>query len=376
MPNMIIAFASNFLNHHQLPLANAFNDMKNVQYYFLAFSKTPQSRIDMGYDEMNDKYDFVIKAYESKYNYEKAISIIKKADIFISGHFDKYLDIRLKEGKSVYKFSERFFKTFGNKGFKYSKLYFFLSSLKHILPYRNKDVIYLAASSYLKHDINMFYKCKNIVLKWGYFPEHIQQEIVKPSLKDSIIRIIFVGRLIKWKHPDAALFALNSLPKEIRENVRLTFIGDGDMKNELNSLVDKFNLNKSVIFKGNINNKKVRDEMLASDIFLFISDYSEGWGAVLNEAMDSCCACIASKEAGSSNFLIKDGENGLLTSCYDQEKTNNLLLMLIKNQILRRKLQKNAYLTIKNSWNAEVAAKRLIDYDKGIIFEKDICSKI
>ena len=373
---MLVVFASNYLNHHQLPLAMAFYNMENVEYHFLAFEPTPLDRIKLGYEEMNDKYDFVIKAYESDENYKQAIELIKKADIFISGQSDEHIKIRLKDGKRSYKFSERYYKTYDRKGFKYSNLHFFLSSLKHVLPFNNKDVIYLAASSYLKYDLNRFYKCKNTILKWGYLPEHIERdEIVKPSNKDSIIRILFVGRFISWKNPEMCINALKSLPKNILEKVQLTYVGDGELLPSLKDLVKENELEHNVIFKGSMNNKEVRNEMLSSDIFVFPSNFSEGWGAVLNEAMDSGCACIASKEAGSSNFLINDGENGLLFSCFSQDELNAKLLNLINNNELREKLQKNAYLTIKNRWNADVAAKRLIEFHNGHSYEEGICSK-
>ena len=372
---MLIVFASNYLNHHQLPLAMAFYNMENVEYHFLAFEPTPLDRIKLGYEEMNDKYDFVIKAYESDENYKKAIELIKKADIFISGQSDEHIKIRLKDGKRSYKFSERYYKTYDRKGFKYSNLHFFLSSLKHVLPFNNKDVIYLAASSYLKYDLNRFYKCKNTILKWGYLPGHIERnEIVKPSNKDLTIRILFVGRFISWKNPEMCINALKSLPKNILEKVQLTYVGDGELLPSLKDLVKENELEHNVIFKGSMNNKEVRNEMLSSDIFVFPSNFSEGWGAVLNEAMDSGCACIASKEAGCSNFLINDGENGLLFSCFSQDELNSKLYNLIENKELREKLQKNAYLTIKNRWNADVAAKRLIEFNNGITFEKDVCS--
>lgn len=373
---MLIVFASNFLNHHQLPLAMAFYNMENVEYHFLAFEPTSINRIKLGYEEMNGKYEFVLKAYESDENYNKAIKLIKKADIFISGQSDEHIKIRLKEGKRSYKFSERYYKTYDRKGFKYSNLHFFLSSLKHVLPFNNKDVIYLAASSYLKNDLNRFYKCKNTILKWGYLPEHIERnEIVKPSNKDLTIRILFVGRFISWKNPEMCINALKSLPKNIFEKVQLTYVGDGELLPFLKNLVKENKLERNVIFKGSMNNKEVRNEMLSSDIFVFPSNFSEGWGAVLNEAMDSGCACIASKEAGSSNFLINDGENGLLFSCFSQDELNAKLLNLINNKELREKLQNNAYLTIKNRWNADVAAKRLIEFHNGHSYEEGICSK-
>ncbi len=373
---MIIAFISNYLNHHQLPLALSFYNMKGVDYYFLAVSETPDFRLKLGYQEMNDKYPFVIKMYESSEAQKRGIEIIKSADIFICGDSNKYINIRLKAHKKAYKFTERLFKIHSHNGFKYSKFYYFLSTLKNISPYNHKNVIYLAASFYLKNDLNAFFKCKNTILRWGYFPSHIEQTIIKPSKKDGVIRLLFVGRFIDWKHPEIALYALSSLPSNLKSNIVLTYVGDGDMLDSLQSLTHKLNLSSNVIFKGSLNNNQVREEMSQSDIFFFTSDYQEGWGAVLSEAMDSKCACLASIEAGSSNFLINDRENGLLVSYADQNKINLSLLELINNEIFRDELAQNAYLTIKNRWNANIAAHRLIDFDNGITFDDDVCSKI
>ena len=100
--------------------------------------------------------------------------------------------------------------------------------------------------------------------------------------------------------------------------------------------------------------------MQKSDIFLFTSDKNEGWGAVMNESMSSACAVVACREIGSVPFLITHGENGLI---YDKRGSNSLyhnISHLIQDKDLRERLQKNAYDTIKNVWNADAATERLL----------------
>ena len=58
--------------------------------------------------------------------------------------------------------------------------------------------------------------------------------------------------------------------------------------------------------------------MEKSEIFLFTSDKGEGWGAVLNESMNSACAVVASHAIGSVPFLLKDGENPSLSVARDK----------------------------------------------------------
>ena len=56
---MQICFFSNFLNHHQLPFSLAMSKLTGNCFTFVATEKTPQERIDMGYEDMNKKYPFV-----------------------------------------------------------------------------------------------------------------------------------------------------------------------------------------------------------------------------------------------------------------------------------------------------------------------------
>ena len=48
----------------------------------------------------------------------------------------------------------------------------------------------------------------------------------------------------------------------------------------------------------------VRRRMEQANLFLLTSDFQEGWGAVLNEAMNSGCAVVASHAAGAAPYLL------------------------------------------------------------------------
>ena len=77
-------------------------------------------------------------------------------------------------------------------------------------------------------------------------------------------------------------------------------------------MIKKYHLQNCVSLCGSLSPEKVREYMVKSQIFLFTSDYNEGWGAVLNEAMNSACAVIASHAIGSVPFLINNKKNGLI----------------------------------------------------------------
>ncbi len=56
--------------------------------------------------------------------------------------------------------------------------------------------------------------------------------------------------------------------------------------------------------------EEVRAAMERSEIYLVTSDRKEGWGAVVNEAMNSGCAVVADHMIGAAPWLIRQGENG------------------------------------------------------------------
>ena len=86
----------------------------------------------------------------------------------------------------------------------------------------------------------------------------------------------------------------------------------------------------------------------------------EGWGAVLNEAMNSGCAVVASNAAGSTPFLIEDGKNGFSYSYGDINALYRAVTTLLENPERRCEMGVKAYETIVNEWNADNAAERLV----------------
>lgn len=57
---MHIIFASNYLNHHQLPFSCAMEKMVD-SYHFIATTPVPKARQKLGYADANHQYDFVVR---------------------------------------------------------------------------------------------------------------------------------------------------------------------------------------------------------------------------------------------------------------------------------------------------------------------------
>ena len=82
---MRITYVSNFMNHHQLPFSQGILSQSDVNYIFIALEPIPQERLDMGYEDMNHKYPFVLCAYDSAEKMTEAEMLIDNADVAIYG---------------------------------------------------------------------------------------------------------------------------------------------------------------------------------------------------------------------------------------------------------------------------------------------------
>ncbi|MFI3165941.1 MAG: glycosyltransferase [Bacillota bacterium] len=151
------------------------------------------------------------------------------------------------------------------------------------------------------------------------------------------------------------------------------------MYNYLQEKILKYSLSKQVYLLGSMDAKSLRLNMNESSI-LFTSNFKEGWGAVLSEAMDSCCAVVASHACGSVPFLIQNNKNGIVYPYNDFNYMYEQIEMLINSPSFRIKLGINAHNDITEYWNAATAVERLINLSESIIqdekahYEKGPCS--
>ena len=63
---MKVVFISNFINHHQLPFSKEMIKLIGDGYRFIATEPIAQERLDLGYEDMNRKYSFVVCTYDGE----------------------------------------------------------------------------------------------------------------------------------------------------------------------------------------------------------------------------------------------------------------------------------------------------------------------
>jgi glycosyltransferase involved in cell wall biosynthesis len=237
----------------------------------------------------------------------------------------------------------------------------------------------LCASAYTAGDLAMLGSYLGRCFRWGYFPETKYYDDFSKVLEGKKNRsILWAGRLLDWKHPENAVEVAHWL-KEEGYDFNLNIIGTGPMEESLQKQIADCELSEKVHLLGTMTPEQVRRHMEESEIFLFTSDQKEGWGAVLNESMNSGCAVVADGRIGSVPFLIQDGENGYAYNGIDELYAR--VKELLDQPETARKMGTAAYKTITEKWCAREAAMRLYTLCENLqngkkIFEADgPCSK-
>jgi glycosyltransferase involved in cell wall biosynthesis len=107
---------------------------------------------------------------------------------------------------------------------------------------------------------------------------------------------------------------------------------------------------------------------------LSTSDKGEGWGAVINEAMNRGCAVVCAKQIGCADSLATK-ENSVLYKTFSVRDLRRALKEAWQNHAL---LSEKGYETITCYFNAEVAARRFISLAEDGVCEWDngLCSRV
>ena len=356
---MIISFFSNYLTHHQIPFCEAMCKLPEVEFHFISTMPMEQERKDGGW-EFSQKYPYEIKAYKDESQAQKAMELAISSDVMITGSApESYVRARMKSGKNklTLRYSERIYKTGRWRVLSPRGAWL---RFQTYFRYFGKPLYMLSASAYTAGDLAMLGSYLGRCYKWGYFPATKTYENVDAVMDHKEPNtILWTARMIDWKHPEVPVEIAARLKKD-GYDFRLNMIGTGAMEQQIKDMIAAEGLQEQVHLLGTMTPEQVREQMEKHTVFLFTSDQNEGWGAVLNEAMNSGCAVIANDQIGSVPFLLESGKNGLI---YDKGNVDELYKQvkhLLDNPAKTAELGADAYNTITQMWSAEPAAQRLL----------------
>jgi glycosyltransferase involved in cell wall biosynthesis len=126
----------------------------------------------------------------------------------------------------------------------------------------------------------------------------------KLGIPSDQVMLLFAGKLIDKKNPALILAALALLPPDLVKQLRIVYVGSGELEPQLRREAEKFP--GQVRFAGFINQSEMPAYYLAADILALPSRrMGETWGLVVNEALAAGAGVILSAAVGSSRDFGK-----------------------------------------------------------------------
>lgn len=184
----------------------------------------------------------------------------------------------------------------------------------------------------------------------------VDEKIFSPSKeKSEENHVLYVGRLSYRK----GLFDLLKCAKQICQDyyVKFVLVGRGELEDKLKKKVKEEGLQDKVVFLGHIEHKKLIHLYQNATIFVSPSHYESG-PLTLLEAM-ACGVTVIATATGIASKTIANRENGIIIPPKFPEKMTESIVMLLKDEGLRKKLGKNARKTIEEKYTWDSVTDRV-----------------
>ena len=214
---------------------------------------------------------------------------------------------------------------------------------------------------------------KKIVKNWGVSDEKIKviyngTILDKTKREDNQIghdklKFITVGRLAPWKNIDIMLETF-AIYKRLNNNFIFYIVGSGPEEESLKELTKNLDLEKEVVFTGQLDKQSLSQFYEKSNIYIQGSSY-EGLPHVILEAISHNLSII-STPIGGTNEVLMNGRNGWIWQLHNSFKPEKEDLLYIIQELANNiekdsLLKKNASKHLHKLFNEEQNLKTYLE---------------
>lgn len=165
------------------------------------------------------------------------------------------------------------------------------------------------------------------------------ENITEINFQEKKNQLIYVGRLDEEKNVANLIDVISRV--DMKDFI-FKIIGDGAELEKLKKIVNRKNLESKIFFMGRQNIEEIKNNLLQSKIFLFMSK-TEAFGMVLLEAL-FCGNALISYDCNYGPSDIVKNDNGFLVPMNDDTLFQKNLQNLINNAELLKNLNQSAFL--------------------------------
>lgn len=232
---------------------------------------------------------------------------------------------------------------------------------RSLLRFALKGSEIIAVGDGVKNNLVDFYGIKNEKVKIIYNSIDKLKKIEKPKddfLQDSDNKILVgtIGRLTEQKGIDVFISAMAELISE-NKKIYAVIIGDGELRQELEKLTEKLEIQENVKFLGY---RKDVIELIGQMDFIVLASRWEGLPLTPIETFSVGKTIVATNIDGN-NEIIRDKYNGLLCEKDNVNELKTKINNLILDKNMRQELEENAKKTFEEKFSYDAFIKNYQD---------------
>ena len=182
--------------------------------------------------------------------------------------------------------------------------------------------------------------------------------------------LLTVARLVPRK---GHRIVVEALPRVLAAvpNVKYLIAGDGPEKKSLEERVRELNLERNVVFVGDIDHDEICDYYNLCDVFVMINRLEssgdvESFGMVFTEANAVGKPVVGGRSGGAAEAVV-DGKTGFLVDPENPAEVAGRLLLLLENQELRQRMGQAGLHRVRTDFNWNTRAKTLREISMEIV---------
>ncbi|MDB9528197.1 glycosyltransferase family 4 protein [Oscillatoria sp. CS-180] len=168
--------------------------------------------------------------------------------------------------------------------------------------------------------------------------------------------LLYVGRLAAMKGLPVLFEAMDKLKDQLPD-LKLTVVGDGGERSDIEAIAQELDLSDRIDFVGYKSQTEVREYLQTADIFVLPS-FAEGVPVVLMEAMAAGVPVLTTRIAGVPE-LVTHNESGWLVPPGDTVALADGLKMLVNDAALRNQFGKAGHDKVVAEFNVVQESKKL-----------------
>ena len=187
----------------------------------------------------------------------------------------------------------------------------------------------------------------------------IQESVPRTTetfLRDNIFHILFVGSMLPVKGIDL-LIKSAALLKSLKIDIKITIVGGGPERDNLQTLSESFSLENIIEFVGKSPRNDLYKYYQSADV-LCVPSRSEPLATVILEAFAMGLPVVGSNTGGTP-FLLKNGHRGFLFQNGDANSLCNALVCAQKNREHLVQLSRECQAAAVNEFSWVITGKSL-----------------